>query len=151
MEENTLVILKPDGVRKKLLNVVLRRLVEEELKVYDLKVINLTQELVREHYAHLLTRDFYQELEDFMLSGPVVVMIVNGENAIARVREIVGATDSRKALPNTIRGKYGTDACMNVIHASDSEENALLEINRFYKLEKDNNISNGSSYQKRRS
>jgi nucleoside diphosphate kinase len=79
-----------------------------------------------------------------------VVMIVKGENASARVREIVGATDSRKALHNTIRGMYGTDACMNVIHASDSEENALLEINRFYKLEKEDDITNGYSYSKRR-
>ena len=77
-------------------------------------------------------------------------MIVNGENAIARVRKIVGATDSRKALPNTIRGMYGTDACMNIIHASDSEENAILEINRFYKLEIENNLLNNHSYQKRR-
>ena len=150
MEENTLVILKPDGVKKKLLNVVLERFADEGLDVSNLKAMRLTDELVREHYAHLLTRDFYPDLENFMLSGPVVVMIINGENAVSRVREIVGATDSRKALPNTIRGMYGTDACMNIIHASDSEENAILEINRFYKLEIENNLLNNHSYQKRR-
>ena len=150
MEENTLIILKPDGVKKKLLNVVLRRFVDEWFKVYDLKVMNLTKDLVREHYAQLLTRDFYQKLEDFILSGSVVVMIVNGENVISRVREIVGATDSRKALPNTIRGMYGTDACMNIIHASDSRGNALLEIKRFYRVEKEDDILKGHSYQKRR-
>lgn len=150
MEENTLVILKPDGVKKNLLNVVIKRFYDEGLIVFDIEKMNLNQELVREHYAHLLTRDFYPELEEFMLSGPVFVMIVNGENAIQRVREIVGATDSRKALPNTIRGMYGIDACRNIIHASDSNENALIEINRFYQKEKQEVDECGQSYQKRR-
>ena len=150
MEEFTLVILKPDGVKKNLLNVVLERFNDEGLNVSNLKTMDLSKELVRKHYAHLLTRNFYQELEDFMLSGPVVVMIVNGENAVHRVREIVGATDSRKALPNTIRGMYGTDACRNIIHASDSNENALIETMRFYQEEIERVDKNGYSYQKRR-
>lgn len=133
--EDTLVILKPDGVNKKLLIKVVQRFLEEGLVVSNLKAMELDRELLRKHYGHLVDRDFYPDLEDFMVSGIVVVMIVSGENAVLRVRSIVGATDSRKALPTTIRGQYGLDAMKNIIHASDSVENALIEIKRFYQEE----------------
>ena len=132
--EDTLVILKPDGVNKKLLIKVVQRFLEEGLIVSNLKAMELDRDLLRKHYSHLVDRDFYPNLEKFMLSGIVVVMIVSGENAISRVREIVGATDPKKGLPHTIRGEYGDKEVMmyNIIHASDSYDNALMEIKRFY-------------------
>ena len=151
--ENTLVILKPDGVEKNLLNEVIRRFQEEDLFVSNLKGTKLNEEILREHYSHLVGRSFYKDLETFMLSGMVVIMIVSGENAVLKVREIVGATNPKEAEPNTIRGMYGDKENMarNVIHASDSIINASCEIKRFYKeeLEKENNKIN-LSYQKRR-
>ena len=154
--ENTLVILKPDGVNKKLLMRIVRRFQEEGLFVSNLKDMELNKNLLREHYSHLVERPFYPDLESFMLSSVVVVMIVSGENAVFKVREIVGATNPQKALPNTIRGMYGDkeDMVRNVIHASDSIENALIEIKRFYKEEidtlSDSLNKNNFVYQKRR-
>ena len=154
--EHTLVILKPDGVKKNLLMEVIERFQKEGLIVSNLKKMKLNKELLREHYSHLVERTFYKDLEEFMLSDYVNVMIVSGDNAIERVRKIVGATDPKKAEPNTIRGMYGDkdDMARNVIHASDSIINALNEIKRFYKeeLEKGNNFINKENlcYQKRR-
>lgn len=132
--ESTLVILKPDGVLKNLLLPVIERFEKEGLIVSHLKEMQLTKELLEEHYAHLLDRDFYPLLEEFMLSSKVYVMIVRGNDAIKRVRDIIGDTNPQKALPDTIRGMYGDKECVtkNVIHASDSIVNAIIEIERFY-------------------
>lgn len=154
--QHTLVILKPDGVKKNLLIEVILRFQKENLKVSNLKEMKLNKELLREHYSHLIDKPFYKDLETFMLSDYVDVMIVSGEDAISRVRKIVGATDPKKAENNTIRGMYGDKENMmrNVIHASDTTINAFNEIKRFYKeeLEKENdNVDKRSLvYQKRR-
>ena len=150
--EDTLVILKPDGVNKKLLSKVIKRFYDEGLIVSNLKAMVLDKDLLKEHYSHLVLKKFYPELESYMLSGVVVLMIVSGENAILKVREIIGDTNPTKALPNTIRGEFGDKEFVtrNVIHASDSYENALIEIKRFYHEENDIIDKNNYVYQKRR-
>lgn len=150
--EDTLVILKPDGVNKKILLEVIKRFLDNGLLVSNLKAIELDKKIIREHYNHLINLPFYSVLEEYMLSGVVVVMIVSGKEAISKVREIIGATDPKVALPHTIRGQYGDKECMtrNVIHASDSKENAMIEIKRFYQEENEEIDKTNRVYQKRR-
>ena len=134
MKEYTYVMLKPDGVKKNLLPEVIKRFKEASLIVDNIKEMQLTENIVKEHYAHLLDKPFYPTLEEYMLSGPVIAMIVEGENAVQKVRILMGTTNSKDALPGTIRGDFGDKTCCtyNVIHGSDSVENAIIEINRFY-------------------
>lgn len=133
--EYTYCMLKPDGVRQNILREVIKRFEKAGLEVSNVKEFMLTEELVREHYAHVVGRDFYPEMERSMLSGPVIAMIVTGPNAVSKVRELMGPTNSKDALPGTIRGDFGNKeiCCQNAIHGSDSLENAKIEINRFYK------------------
>ncbi|GEM_PF-206196 len=134
MKERTYAMLKPDGVKKGLLKEVIRRFEEAGLTVSHIKEMELDAGIVKQHYAHLVGKPFYPTLEAFMLSGPVVAMIVEGESAVSKVRELMGATDSKNALPGTIRGDFGDKTCCtyNIIHGSDSLENAEIEIDRFY-------------------
>lgn len=134
MKERTYAMLKPDGVRKELFPEVVKRIEGAGLEVVQSKKMVLDEQIVRQHYAHLLDKPFYPTLEEFMLSGPVIGMIVEGDNAIKRLRDLMGATDSKDALPGTIRGDYGDKTCCtyNIIHGSDSLENAEIEINRFF-------------------
>lgn len=142
MIERTYVMLKPDGVRKQLLDEIIHRIENIGLSVSNVKEMYLDEEIIREHYAHLVDKPFYPTLELFMMSGPVMAMIVEGENAVSRVRNLMGATDSKDALPGTIRGDYGDKTCCtyNIIHGSDSLENAEIEINRFYPELKKNKV-----------
>ena len=142
MIERTYVMLKPDGVRKQLLDEIIHRIENIGLSVSNVKEMYLDEEIIREHYAHLVDKPFYPTLELFMMSGPVMAMIVEGENAVSRVRSLMGATDSKDALPGTIRGDYGDKTCCtyNIIHGSDSLENAEIEINRFYQELKKNKV-----------
>lgn len=96
-------------------------------------MLQLTPALLREHYAHVADKPFYPNLEKFMGSHPVIVMALRGKSIIQRVRELLGPTDSRKAPKGTIRGDFGTDTTINIVHASDSVENAKIEIARFFK------------------
>lgn len=134
MIEKTYCMLKPDGVKKQLLKEVITRFENSNLTVSNIKHMNLTQEIVKEHYSHLLDKPFYPILEEFMLSGEVIAMIVEGEDAVNKVRTLMGATNSKDALPGTIRGDFGDKTCCtyNIIHGSDSVENANIEIKRFY-------------------
>lgn len=134
MIEKTYCMLKPDGVKKQLLKEVITRFENANLTVSNIKPMNLTQEIVKEHYSHLLDKPFYPILEEFMLSGEVIAMIVEGEDAVNKVRTLMGATNSKDALPGTIRGDFGDKTCCtyNIIHGSDSVENANIEIKRFY-------------------
>lgn len=135
MEKNveyTYVMIKPDGVEKNILDDVIKRFNNAGLEVSNIKEMTLTKEVLREHYAHIVTRDFYPEVEEYMLSGPVIAMIVKGENAVSKARELMGPT--RLAEPGTIRGDYRDPVALhkNAIHGSDSKENAEIEIARFY-------------------
>lgn len=132
-EEKTLLILKPDCVAKGLVGEVLGRFERSGFGIRALKMTRLTTTVLDEHYAHLRDKAFFPEILAFMTSGPVVLAILEGPEAVARVREIVGPTDSRKAPKGTIRGDYGVDVMVNVVHASDSVESAAVEIGRFFR------------------
>jgi nucleoside-diphosphate kinase len=120
--ERTLVIVKPDAVKKNVVGDIVRILQENDLKLLAIKMVHLTKEQAKKFYIVHKDKPFYDELTDFMSSGPCVPMVFEGENAIERVREIIGATDPAKAAEGTIRKKYGTDVGRNAVHASDSPE-----------------------------
>ena len=136
--EKTFVMIKPDGLEKKVFKEVMELFLEEGLSIENIIITTSDEELVNEHYSHLLDRDFYPHLKEYLLSGPVVTMTVFGHNAISKVRNMIGATNPLKAAEGTIRALYGNkeDTTQNVIHASDSIENAELEIKRFDNYQK---------------
>jgi nucleoside-diphosphate kinase len=133
--ERTLIIFKPDCMGKHLTGKVLARFEEAGFTVVGCKMMRLTEEVLRKHYAHVAHFPFYPEIEKFMKSRSVIVMALEGDNVVQRVRDLLGPTDSRKAAKGTIRGDYGTDMMVNVVHASDSVENGKVEIARFFKAE----------------
>lgn len=131
--ERSLVILKPDCVTKHNMGRVISRLEDAGLSIVQCKIIQLDNELLKSHYSHIADKPFFPEVVEFMSSCPVMIMIVEGPNAIARIRNLLGPTDSQQALPGTVRGDFGTDKMRNIAHASDSKESAEIEINRFFK------------------
>ncbi|MDR3274309.1 MAG: nucleoside-diphosphate kinase [Puniceicoccales bacterium] len=130
--EKSLVILKPDCMEKRLVGKIITRFERVGLNIVDCKVMHLDGKILNEHYAHIAHLPFFPEIVEFMSSGPVIAMVVEGDNAIPRVRILLGPTDSRQALPGTIRGDFGTDKMRNIAHASDSKEAAEAEIQRFF-------------------
>ena len=130
--ETTLILVKPDAVAQGLTGEVLQRLEKNGFKILNCRMLRLTPALLQEHYAHLASLPFFPEIETFMASGPVVAVALSGENAITRVRELLGPTDSTKAPKGTIRGDLGKDKMHNVLHASDSSEAAQAELKRFF-------------------
>ena len=133
--QKTLIIFKPDCMEKHHIGYVLDRFERAGFTPIACKMIRLTAPVLREHYAHVADKPFYPEIERFMASRPVIVMALRGEDVVRKVRELLGPTDSRKAAKGTIRGDYGTDTMRNVVHASDSDENARIEIARFFRAE----------------
>lgn len=133
--ERTLILLKPDAVTKKLCGKVLTRFEEAGLTVCGCKMMNLDANVLRDHYAHIADKPFYPEVEKFMQSAPVIALVLEGKDCIAKVRDMLGVTDSRKAAPGTIRAHFGVDMMVNVAHASDSKEAAGVEVNRFFRKE----------------
>lgn len=131
--ETTLILCKPDCVTKNLVGEVLGRFAREGFRLRGVKMMELSGELLKEHYAHIADRPFFPEIVSFMQSSPVVAVALEGENVIGRVRELLGPTDSRKADPGTIRGDLGVDQMVNVCHASDSPEAAAAELTRFFR------------------
>jgi nucleoside-diphosphate kinase len=131
--EKTLIIFKPDCMEKQLVGKVLDRLERAGFKIIGCRMLRCTPELLRAHYAHVADQPFYPGLERFMSSTPVIAMVLQGDKVVSRVRELLGPTDSRKAPKGTIRGDFGTNGQVNVLHASDSPENGLIEIARFFK------------------
>jgi nucleoside-diphosphate kinase len=114
---------------------VLDRFEKAGFSIIGCKMTRLLPPVLREHYAHVASKPFYPEIERFMGSRPVIVMALRGEDIVQRVRNLLGPTDSKKAAKGTIRGDFGTDMMVNVVHASDSDENARAEIARFFKPE----------------
>ena len=114
---------------------VLNRFEQAGFTIVGCKMARLTPALLREHYAHVASKPFYPEIEQFMSSRPVVMMALEGDNIVQKVRDLLGPTDSRKAAKGTIRGDFGTEMMKNVVHASDSDENAKIELARFFKAE----------------
>ncbi|MBX3750735.1 MAG: nucleoside-diphosphate kinase [Opitutaceae bacterium] len=133
--QKTFVIFKPDCMQQKHVGDVLARFEKAGFSIIGCKMTRLSPAILREHYAHVASKPFYPEIENFMKSTPVVLMALQGDNIVARVRDLLGPTDSRKAAKGTIRGDFGTDMMVNVVHASDSDENAKIEIARFFKAD----------------
>lgn len=130
--DKTFIIFKPDCMEKGLVGQVLARFEAAGFSLAAAKMIQLTPEKLREHYAHVADKPFYPDIEAFMSSRPVVVAVLKGEGIVAKVRDLLGPTDSTKAPKGTIRGDFGTDMMVNVVHASDSDENAAIEVARFF-------------------
>ncbi len=133
--EQTFVILKPSTIRRFLVGDVLTRFQHKGLIISGIKMMQLDEKILREHYAHIVDRPFFPSLVESMTATPVIVMVLKGKEAVAVVRSMTGATNSRNAAPGTIRGDFGMSGQENIVHASDSPENAVIEINRFFKPE----------------
>ena len=132
MKEQTLSIIKPDGVAKNLIGEVIRRIESKGLKVIAAKMISMTKVQAAGFYAVHEGKPFFESVTNFMSSGPCVVMVLEGENAIASYRELMGATNKDYAAEGTIRRDYATDIEKNVVHGSDSPETAAFEIGYFF-------------------
>jgi nucleoside-diphosphate kinase len=133
--QKTLIIFKPDCMEQRHVGDVLNRFEKAGFDVIGCKMLQLTPALLRDHYAHVADKPFYPEIERFMSSRPVIVMALKGDGIVLKVRDLLGPTDSRKAAKGTIRGDFGTEMMKNVVHASDSDENARTEIVRFFKAD----------------
>jgi nucleoside-diphosphate kinase len=130
--EKTLIILKPDCLEKHHVGNVVDRFEKAGFSIVACKMVQLTPKILREHYSHVADKPFYPEIEKFMSSRPVIVVALQGQHVVSKVRDLLGPTDSRKAPKGTIRGDFGTEMMKNVVHASDSLENAKIEIARFF-------------------
>jgi len=132
MTERTLGIIKPDGISKNLIGEVIKRLEGENLKIVAMKMIKMNKEEAKGFYKVHEGKPFYESVTDFMSSGPCVVMVLEGEDAIKRYRKLMGATDYREAEEGTIRREFATDIEKNIVHGSDSKETAHFEISYFF-------------------
>ncbi len=130
--QTTLLLLKPDCVAGRKVGEVIKRFEEAGFQIRGCKMFQASPELLKEHYAHLASKPFFPELEAFMSSTPVVALALAADNAVEEVRRIIGPTDSKKADKGTIRGDFGVDVMVNIAHASDSTENAEIELKRFF-------------------
>jgi nucleoside-diphosphate kinase len=130
--ERTLSIVKPDGVSKNLIGEVIKRFEQNGLRVVALKMVKLSKTQAEGFYAVHKDKPFFQSLTDFMSSGPCVVMVLEGKDAISKVREIMGATDPKKAETGTIRRDFAQNIERNIVHGSDSKESASFEISYFF-------------------
>lgn len=133
--ERTLIILKPSAIQRALIGKVIDRFQQKGLTIAGIKMMKLDEKILREHYAHLVDRPFFPSLVNSMTATPVIVMCLEGKDVVAVVRAMTGVTNARNAAPGTIRGDFGMSGQENIIHASDSPENAIIEINRFFRPE----------------
>ena len=131
-KQKTLVLLKPDALQRDLLGEIVSRFERKGLKLVAMKFIRLNDEMLEEHYSHLADKPFFVSLKQFMMQTPVVGMILEGYDAIAEVRKVVGSTNPREADAGTIRADLSMNVPSNLIHASDSEAAAATEIKRFF-------------------
>jgi nucleoside-diphosphate kinase len=130
--ERTLSIVKPDGVARGVIGEVVKRLESNRLKIIAMKMVHMTKAQAEGFYAVHRKRPFFDSLTDFMSSGPAVVMVLEGDNAIARYRELMGATNYKEAAEGSIRRDFATDIEKNVVHGSDAPETAAFEIGYFF-------------------
>jgi nucleoside-diphosphate kinase len=133
--ERTLILLKPDAIQRRLAGKIISRFEEKGLNFVALKMLRVTPELAKKHYAEHVEKAWYPTLEQFITGGPIVAAIVEGLEAIRVVREMLGATSGLKAAPGTIRGDYSSSRQMNLVHASDGPEAAKREIDLYFKPE----------------
>jgi nucleoside-diphosphate kinase len=134
-KERTLSIIKPDAIGKNVVGEVIARLEKGGLRIIAAKMLRLNKEQAQGFYAIHRERPFFNDLVSFMTSGPVLVMVLEGENAITRNRDVMGATNPQQAAPGTIRADFATNIDENIIHGSDAVETAQMEINFFFSPE----------------
>lgn len=133
--ENCFTMLKPGAVNRRIIGDVISRIEKKGLQLIAVKMMNITKDLAEKHYAEHLGKPFYDELVSYITSGPVVAMVWRGDNCVQLIRKVVGATNPLEAQPGTIRGDYCSHTQHNIIHASDSPENAKREVGLFFKEE----------------
>ncbi|MDD4627065.1 MAG: nucleoside-diphosphate kinase [Syntrophomonas sp.] len=131
----TFAMVKPDGVEKGLVGEIISRFEKKGLKIVALKIMKITPELAEKHYSEHKGKPFFADLVNFITSGPVAAMVLEGENVIPTVRTMMGATNPQDAAPGTIRGDFALTIDENIIHGSDSPESAMREIGLFFKEE----------------
>jgi nucleoside-diphosphate kinase len=130
--ERTLILLKPDCVERRLCGAIISRFEQKGLNIVGLKLLHVTSDMAKQHYAEHVSKPFYPGLEAFITASPVVAMVLEGLEAIRVVREMLGATNGLKAAPGTIRGDYSSSRQMNLVHASDGPEAAAREIDLYF-------------------
>ncbi len=130
--ETTLVLLKPDTVQRGLIGQIVSRFENKGLKIVGMKMMTLTDAIVNEHYDFLADKPFFPKIKSYMTSSPVVALAISGTNVIKTVRVLTGATNPTEALPGSIRWDFALTIDANIIHASDSEETAVVELKRFF-------------------
>lgn len=130
--ERTLILFKPDAVQRRLCGQLLSRIEARGLRIVGLKMLQVTPELSKKHYAEHVSKPFYPHLESFIISGPIIALAIEGPEAIRVMRETMGKTNSRDAAPGTIRGDYSVSRQMNLIHGSDGPEAAARELALYF-------------------
>lgn len=130
--DKTFIMVKPDGVQRGLIGEIVKRFEEKGFKLAGAKLMQVSEELAKEHYKEHEERPFFGELVEFITSGPVFAMVWEGENVIITARNMIGATNPEDATPGSIRGDFAVTVGKNIIHGSDSEESAAREINLFF-------------------
>jgi nucleoside-diphosphate kinase len=131
--QRTLVLLKPDAIHRRLVGALLQRFEQKGLRLVGLKLVQASRQLAEQHYAVHKGKPFYESLLQFLTSGPTIAVVLEGREAVAAVRNLMGATDGVKAPPGTIRGDHAISVQNNLVHGSDSPENATAEINLWFK------------------
>ena len=128
----TFFMIKPDGVKRNLIGEIISRVEKKGFKITKIKMMIISQDLAEEHYGEHKDKPFFSDLVSFITSGPVVAMQVEGENVVAQIRNLMGATNPSDATPGSIRGDLATELDKNVVHGSDSDESAERELNLFF-------------------
>ncbi|NLO45189.1 MAG: nucleoside-diphosphate kinase [Clostridiales bacterium] len=130
--QRTLVLLKPDCLKRRLVGDVISRIEKKGFCITDIKMLTLTEKCLREHYSHITGEPFFSRVMSYMMSGPVIAMVVEGDGAVQEMRKLIGATKYTEAAPGTIRGDFACGSNENIIHGSDTPENAEIEIKRMF-------------------
>jgi nucleoside-diphosphate kinase len=130
--QRTYLMLKPDAYKRGLMGQIITKIENKGFKITNLKMMNLNEDIIKEHYAHIADKPFFPEISEFMTGGPVLAMIVEGDDVIAGMRRLMGPTKWTEALSGTIRGDFAYSTGENLIHGSDSEQTAKEEIERFF-------------------
>lgn len=130
--QQTYIMLKPDAIRRGLIGQIISRIENKGFQIKRAEMMTLSEEMIKEHCSHLRDKPFFPELAAYMTSGPVLSMVVEGEEAILAMRQLMGPTNVFEAQPGSIRGDYAHSMTENIIHGSDSPENAAIEIKRFF-------------------
>ncbi len=132
MMEKSFVMMKPDAVARRLMGKILNRFEEKGLQLKAIKLMTISEDLAKEHYGEHSEKPFFNDLVEYITSGPVLAMVIEGEDAISLIRKMVGATNPQEADLGTIRGDYAVETGRNIIHASDAPESAEREIGLFF-------------------